>query len=528
MLRYGLGVLVVLAALLAGGAGGLGVPSARGAMPPVRADDAARAPAVQSSFALHAAPSVVHDYLVRLGEGGGEVFFRLAVAPQLVPQILRLVDTDGNGTVAPTEQQGWLDRYLAGMHFTMDDQPVAMGLVGASALDEPKLLNSMRKPITVTLQLTYTLPLDALGKTPADHHFVLADNTNYVNYDEYYASWEDNPGAITLSHDLTQPANPATFEAIVERDPTTHTPTAAPVAPAGGAGLPPVQEAAMGQYGAWLQDFLANPERNPWLGLGLFLLAVGLGGLHALTPGHGKSVVAAYLVGSRGRVRDALTLGGIVTLTHTSSVLVLGAALLAITNFGMPRWLQPALEVLSGALVILVGLYTLVTRLQALRRGETHSHSHDPADPHSHSHGLNLDHTHDHPHDHSHALPTPAPGSRSTAPGPRTGLRDLLALGISGGLVPCPDALAILFLTLYFHQGGLGLALVSSFSIGLAAVLMGIGVLMVRARGLLERLLPGGDHGPGWVRFLPVVSAVLVIGLGLALLLGAVVGQHWA
>jgi len=520
MLRYWVGVWVMLAALVAGGAAGLRVAGVPGATTPVRAGVALDTPEVRSSLALHAAPAVVHDYLVRLGEGGGQVFFRLAVAPQLVPQILRLVDSDGNGTVAPAERQGWLDRYLAGMHFTMDDQPVAVGLVGAAAIDAPTLLNSMRKPITVTLQLTYTLALDPPGKTPADHHFVLADNTNYVNYDEYYASWEDDAGAVILSHDLTQPANPATFEAIVERDPTTHTPTAAPpVAPAGGAGLPPVQEAAMGPYSAWLQSFLENPERNPWLGLGLFLLAVGLGGLHALTPGHGKSVVAAYLVGSRGRVRDALTLGGIVTLTHTSSVLVLGAALLAITNFGMPRWLQPALEVLSGGLVMLVGLYTLVTRLRALRRGESHNHSHDPADPHSHSHALS--------HDHSHGLQPLGHGPQTTDHGSRTGLRDLLALGISGGLVPCPDALAILFLTLYFHQGGLGLALVSSFSIGLAAVLMGIGVLMVRARGLLERLLPGGDHGPGWVRFLPVVSAILVIGLGLALLLGAAIGQRW-
>ncbi|MDQ2806514.1 MAG: hypothetical protein M3Z04_06300 [Chloroflexota bacterium] len=518
MLRYWVGVLLLLAALAGEAAGGLSGTGTPGSLPPQRGGAAE----VRSALALHAAPSVVHDYLVRLGEGSGEVFFRLAVAPQLVPQILRLVDTDGNGTITAAERQGWLERYLAGLHFTMDDQPVAMGVVGASALDEPLLLNSIRKPITVTLQLTYTLPLDPPGKTPADHHFVLSDNTNYVNYDEYYASWEDAPGAVTLSHDLTQPANPATFESIVERDPTTHTPTAAPPTSAGDAGLPLSQEAAMGQYGAWLQGFLENPDGNPWLGLGLFLLAVGLGGLHALTPGHGKSVVAAYLVGSRGRVRDALALGGIVTLTHTSSVLVLGAALLAITNFGMPRWLQPALEVLSGLLVILVGLYTLATRLRALQSGDTHTHhSHDPNDPHSHSHGSAQSH------DHSHTVQPTAHGSPPTARGSRTGLRDLLALGISGGLVPCPDALAILFLTLYFHQGGLGLALVSSFSIGLAAVLMGIGVLMVRARGLLERLLPGGDHGPGWVRFLPVVSAVLVIGLGLALLLGAALGQRW-
>ncbi len=513
-----MGVLLLLGALGAGGLGRVGATAggerSAGYAAAALSKPTGTAGDVRSALRLHPAPSVIHDYLVHLGETGGQVALRLSVSPQLVPQMVRLVDTNGDGTVSAAEHQVWLDHYLAGMHFTLDDQPVALGLVGAAGIDEPKLLGSMRKAITVTMQLTYTLPLDPPGKTPLDHHFVLSDNTNYVNYDEYYASWEDNPGIITLSHDLTQPANPALFEAVFERDPVTHTPIAGGGVPA--AGTPPAQETVGDQYTGWLQGFLANPDRDPWLGLGLFLLAVGLGGLHALTPGHGKSVVAAYLVGSRGRVRDALALGGIVTLTHTSSVLVLGAALLAITNFGMPRWLQPALEVLSGGLVIVVGLYTLATRLRALRRGEIHSH--DPADAHSHSHDPS-GHTHG-PAGHTHGPAPPAPGAR-------TNLRDLLALGVSGGLVPCPDALAILFLTLYFHQGGLGLALVGSFSIGLAAVLMAIGVLMVRARGLLERLLPGGDPGPGWVRFLPVVSAVLVVGLGLALLIGALMGQRW-
>src|SRR5204863_10170068 len=143
---------------------------------------------------------------------------------------------------------------------------------------------------------------------------------------------------------VPQPADPRQFEAVFERDGQSLPPAAGPLlppngaAPAGGGAqiaapaVPVSQEEFGEQYQEQLQSFLNDPQANPGLGLALFLIAVLLGGLHALTPGHGKGVVAAYLIGSRGRVRDAVMLGGIVTFTHTISVIALGLGVLAITN----------------------------------------------------------------------------------------------------------------------------------------------------------------------------------------------------
>ena len=543
--------------------------------------------------APHPAPSVVHDYLVRLGVSSAQVFLRLSVSPQLVPQVYRLIDTNGDGVTEPAERQAWLDQYLAHMRFTVDDQPLPITFVGASAVDQRNLVVSMQHPVTVTMQLSFTLPADPPGGPPTDHHFVLADGNNYVKYDEYYGTWEDAAGAITLAHDLTQPANPATFEAIFERDTATPTPGAtaatAPPPPAGGADPTP-QESPGSVFLGQLDTFLRDPQANAGFGALLFLLAVGLGALHALTPGHGKAVVAAYLVGSRGRMRDAVALGWIVTLTHTLSVVALGLALLVLTNFVLPRWLQPALELGSGLLIVVLGLYLLAVRLRAYLRGDNpahdHAHNHDHGHEHPHDHDHGDGHTHDHDHDHAHdhgngrphehihagghepghshapervpvyaqahttasgppvavleagGAPVAGPGRapQPAAPAPHThshvppagaSARDLLALGISGGLVPCPDALAILLLTLPVGQLGFGLLLVSSFSLGLAAVLIAIGILMVKARGWLERFLPGRGDATPWVRALPVASAVIVVVLGVALMIGALLGQKW-
>jgi ABC-type nickel/cobalt efflux system permease component RcnA len=143
---------------------------------------------------------------------------------------------------------------------------------------------------------------------------------------------------------------------------------------------------------------------------------------------------------------------------------------------------------------------------------------------HDHVHTHDHDHEHDHGHTHDHG-----PGGHSHVPPPGASARDLIALGVSGGLIPCPDALTILLLSVPIGQIGFGLLMVSSFSLGLAAVLIAIGVLMVKARGLLERLMPGrGGENPAWVRVVPVVSAIIVVVLGVALMISAIAGQKWA
>jgi ABC-type nickel/cobalt efflux system permease component RcnA len=232
-------------------------------------------------------------------------------------------------------------------------------------------------------------------------------------------------------------------------------------------------------------------------------LSFGWGAAHALTPGHGKSIVAAYLVGSRGTTRHALFLGLTTTATHTVGVFALGFLTLFAARFILPEQLYPWLGVASGVLVAVMGGSLLGERLSRLK-GE-HFHAHDHSHPHDHHHPH--DHNHDHGHTHTH-LPPGANGSAIT-------WRGLLALGVSGGLIPCPSALVVMLSAIALQRIGFGLLLIVAFSLGLASVLTLIGILWVHAGRLFNRVPSSGRLF--WV--LPIGSAlfIAVIGLGMAL-----------
>jgi ABC-type nickel/cobalt efflux system permease component RcnA len=234
------------------------------------------------------------------------------------------------------------------------------------------------------------------------------------------------------------------------------------------------------------------------------LLAILWGAAHALSPGHGKTVVGAYLVGSRGTPRHAAFLGLTVTITHTAGVIALGLVTLFASRFIVPEALFPWLSVLSGGLVVLIGLWTLRMRL----RGESglghHHHQHD----HDHTH--HHDHTHSHDgHTHSHLPPA------------EISWRGLLALGVSGGLIPCPSALLVLLGSVALGRIGFGLALVIAFSLGLAATLTGLGVLFLYAGRLLERRVPAGGRIRLVLRYGPVVGSVALTLAGVAIVVRA-------
>jgi ABC-type nickel/cobalt efflux system permease component RcnA len=222
-------------------------------------------------------------------------------------------------------------------------------------------------------------------------------------------------------------------------------------------------------------------------------LAFVLGAIHALSPGHGKTIVAAYLVGSRGTVRHALLLGGVVTFTHTASVFALGFGTLFLSRYVVPDRIVPVLGVVSGVSIVWIGALLLFRRVRALRHGHAHGHDH----PHHHHHP----HTHSHAHPHSHAHE----GGVSVA--------GLVALGASGGLVPCPSALVLLLASVAAHKTALGLILLTAFSAGLAGVLMGIGVAVLYA----GRLLPDSERASRHplLRYLPVASAGVIVAVGL-------------
>ena len=270
----------------------------------------------------------------------------------------------------------------------------------------------------------------------------------------------------------------------------------------------------------------------------LLLAAFGWGAVHALSPGHGKAMVAAYLVGTRGRARHAVALGMTVTVTHTIGVFALGVVTLALSQAILPEDLYPWLNLASGLLVLLVGGGVLRARVRAARGARDHDHGghdhgdhdhggrkHPPGHDHDHDHASGDDHAtghdhaprHDHASGHHHAHAGHAHHHHHDTPLTRRGL---LAMGASAGLIPCPSALVVLLGAIAQHQVALGLLLVVAFSAGLAATLTVLGIAVVHAGRITARIRPSSRI----VTALPAASAVVIVAAGLLLTARAIPG----
>ncbi len=219
----------------------------------------------------------------------------------------------------------------------------------------------------------------------------------------------------------------------------------------------------------------------------LLLAAFGWGALHALSPGHGKAMVAAYLVGTRGTARHAVILGATVTVTHTAGVFALGLVTLGLSQYVLPEDLYPWLTLVSGLMVVAIGGGVLRSRLRRARA--THAHDHH--------------HHHDHPHHH---MPDDVTG------------RGLIGMGAAAGLIPCPSALVVLLGAISQHEVALGMLLIVAFSLGLAGTLTALGLAVVHARRLLPRLNLNGRVAA----VLPPLSALVIVAVGAMLAARAV------
>lgn len=266
---------------------------------------------------------------------------------------------------------------------------------------------------------------------------------------------------------------------------------------------PPPQARGASRYDLAFVQLISLKELSPGIIAFALLLAFALGAFHALEPGHGKTVVAAYLVGSRGTARHALLLGLIVTASHTAGVYLLGVITLGASAYIVPERLYPWLGLLSGLAIVALGL-TLLVRGWRQARGHAHGGL-------WHSHGPEVHHHTGHRHTHEHGLDS---RHHTEAASTSVSARQLLILGITGGIIPCPAALVVLLSATALGRVGFGLLLIVAFSAGLAIVLMGIGLLTVSARRLMSRV---GETGP-LLRWLPVLSsaAMILLGLGLA------------
>jgi nickel/cobalt exporter len=237
----------------------------------------------------------------------------------------------------------------------------------------------------------------------------------------------------------------------------------------------PVEESSAGGF----ESLVARDELGIGVILVSLLVAMFWGAAHALMPGHGKAIVAGYLIGSRGKPRHAVLLGLIVTVTHTAGVFALGLVTLLLSRFIVPERLYPWLTLASGLLVVAVGAAVLLGRARhAYAHARGHHHHHD-----------------DHPHDHGY------------------GRGGLLGVGVAAGLLPCPSALVVLLSAIALHRVGFGLALIVAFSLGLAATITAIGLLAVLARRAFGRLSLDGRL----VRAFPAASALLILAVGVGI-----------
>lgn len=398
------------------------------------------------------------------------------------------MDTNGDGRVSQAEQNHYLNQQMAALvpnlHLTVNERPVAWS-APAGSLQFPPGQGGL---LTLRLEMTLTAVVPRAGAWQADYR-----DDNYADR----LGWQEI--VVTAADGVQLLASTAPAQSVTDelqnypqtllQEPLAVNQAQFQFAPVGAAAKVAVDTAVypttattnrFGQDG--LADLLTTALDSPTAVVAALLVAMGLGAAHALTPGHGKTIVGAYLVGSRGTARHALFLGLTTTVTHTAGVFALGFMVLFASRTILPEQLYPWLGVASGGLVLLIGLSLLRQRLLA--------HFTNPDE-----HGDDGYHTHF------------GVGHRHTPSGGTVGWRNLLALGVSGGLIPCPSALILLLSATALQQVGFGLLLVMAFSLGLAGVLTGIGLVLVYAGRLFARVPGSYGRAAAW---LPVASALFI------------------
>jgi ABC-type nickel/cobalt efflux system permease component RcnA len=455
---------------------------------------------------------------LEFAEDGVRITYILDFAELPTLQELRFLDTDGDGRLSGAEATAYLDErmpmLLDGLHLAVGDDALALSVVDRSArlLEGQAGLQTFRLEARLHAELPRGWERDGFGGY-MDRNYqdrlgwrelvvvggpgVEVGETSALRADvsDELRSYPED--ALSSPLDLAE----ATFT-LVPGNGAVGSDTA-------GQAAERVQARTNGGRATdRVANLIAAEQLSPSVVLIAVVAAFFWGAVHALSPGHGKTVVAAYLVGARGTARHAAFLGLTVTITHTAGIFALGLVTLYLSSYILPEDLYPWLSVASGLLVVGIGLTLGWSRLRAARHGSGHHHhDHDHEHHHHHHHG-ELAHTHD-GHTHSH-LPPGADGRAVT-------WRSLLALGVSGGLIPCPSALVLLLGAISLQREALGIVLVLAFSLGLAAVLTGIGLLLVYARRTFQRFSPA----PRVPRLLPVASAAVVSITGVAIVVGS-------
>lgn len=472
----------------------------------------------------HPADLYAHTINIGMSQVGLQIQWEIKPGPLLTNFLWHEMDSDEDGTLSPTEIETWGNARAALMTATLDDKPLPLRIDSMRLPGELRAFQAGEEFITFNLSAQW-------GQTSVNAQRLVVENglepSKSINW--FHLTAEENTAFLFPS----QKSHILAIDLIRDRSLLADQ---SPLLTAWDSGMPAlplgqekdvvteaaeqvVPELAERAPQEILLDLVRSGELSFTFYLFALLIALALGALHALTPGHGKTVVAAYLVGSRGTSYHAIALGTVVTLTHTGSVFLLGIVTLAASQYILPTTIIPFLEILSGVLILGLGLYLLWQRFLYWKKSKqpaqppkkqialTPTSSHKPAGAIKVQTAPAGMHHHGDGKMHSHEVPESITW------------RSLIALGVSGGLVPCPDAIAILLVAIAINRILLGLALIISFSLGLAVVLIVIGLLMVNSRRLFDRIGVVDRLAP----VLPIVSALIVLLLGAALTWGAAV-----
>ena len=427
----------------------------------------------------------------------GQVRIEYVVDMAEIPTFQEMADIDanGDGQASDAERAAWAGRsaprLLANVSLAVDGRPVALGVASSSMRFRP---GQGGLPI-LRLEATFAGSIQTAGAlTYRDGNY-----PGRIGWREITASAHDGvalqrssvPAGSVSDALLSYPQDLLSSPLHVTRATVAYAPgVSAPAAPAGRAAAGARPGVTGGAFAG-----LVSHTGLPLVALSI-LLAMAFGALHALGPGHGKTLMAAYLVGAGGRARQAAAIGGAVAVMHIASVLALGLVVMSAERWFPPERVYPWLGLASGLVALGLGSALLLTRLAAWTHGARHGNERLPG--HAHPHG----HAHD-GHDH---------GDDSS--GPVVSRRGLAALAIAGGILPSPTALVVLLASIAFHRVLFGLVLIAAFSLGLAGALMVVGIIAIRAREMVARRM-SSRLAP----LVPALSASAIVAVGLFLTL---------
>jgi ABC-type nickel/cobalt efflux system permease component RcnA len=431
------------------------------------------------------------------------------------------MDTDGDGATSQIERGAWASvrcrDVAAALAVTIDGQPAPLAATGDPTVSFPPGVGGLE---TLRLECGFEIEADTRA---TEWEVSVTDAT-----DDGRPGWREitiaaGPGA-TLTASSAPSVSPSDFlraypDSLLDRPVDVRAASATVRVGPTAAAVPPVAQPKPAVPSPTPGDTLADllgATTSPVAWVLAAAVAAALGAAHALSPGHGKALIAAYAIGSRGSLRRALGLGLTVAVTHTAGVFVLGAVVLSASELFVPERVVAWLSVVSGVLVVVVGA-SVARRALMGRTPADGDHAEPGQGIHGHDHTHPHEQPHEHPHAHPHGHPHPPPGGDSS-------LREMFTLGLVGGMVPSTSALLVLLVALTTGRLLEGLALIVAFGAGMAVVLAGLAAIAVIARRHLAANAEARAHSRlrRFVGALPLASALLIMVAGTVATLGAI------